>query len=185
MAMIHQNTAFLQSQHQQNMATWRGMAASHQAHMASLHASHDAHNAAWQSQQSAQSAAHSAQMHSSDDSHRRSINAITEERTVIDSEGNTYQVADGYDRYFRRRSDGAWIGTPSHRDLRDIPGVNPDDYEEVKIRCSARRGSEAAASTGHGALPPPATVLNDGRVLATGGFSTSSQASSELYGLAH
>jgi hypothetical protein len=134
MAMIHQNTAFLQSQHQQNMATLRGMAASHQAHMASLHASHDAHNAAWQSQQAAQSAAHSAQMHTSDDSHRRSINAITEERTVIDSEGNTYQVADGHDRYFRRRSDGAWIGTPSHRDLRDIPGVNPDDYEEVKIK---------------------------------------------------
>lgn len=136
MALINQNTAFLQSQHQQNMATLRGMAASHQAHMASLHASHDAHNAAWQSQQSAQSAAHSAYMHShsSDDSHRRSINAITEERTVMDREGNTYQVADGHDRYFRRRSDGAWIGTPAHRDLRDIPGVNPDDYEEVKIK---------------------------------------------------
>lgn len=134
MALIHQGTAILQSNHQQNMATLRGMAASHQAHMASLHASHDAHNAAWQSQQAAWDTAHSAQVHSSDDMHRRSINAIVEERTVIDGEGNTHQVADGYDRYFRRRSDGAWIGTQAHRDLRDLPGVNPDDYEEVKIK---------------------------------------------------
>jgi hypothetical protein len=134
MASIHQNTALLQSQHQQNMAALRGMAASHQAHMASLHASHDAHNAAWQSQQATQAAAHSAQMHASDDSHRRFLNAISEERTVIDSEGNTHQVADGYDRYFRRRSDGAWIGTRDHRDLSGLPGVNPNDYEEVKIK---------------------------------------------------
>jgi hypothetical protein len=102
--------------------------------MASLHASHEAHNAAWQSQQAAQDAAHHAQVHSSDDAHRRFLNAITEERTVIDSEGNTHQVADGYDRYFRRRSDGAWIGTRDQRDLRDVPGVNPDDYEEAKIK---------------------------------------------------
>jgi hypothetical protein len=134
MAMIHQNTAMLQSNHQQNMARLQGMAASHQAHMASLHASHDAHNAAWQSQQSAQSAAHHAQMNTPDDSHRRFLNAIVEERTVIDAEGNTHQVADGYDRYFRRHSDGAWIGTRNHQDLRGIPGVNPNDYEEVKIK---------------------------------------------------
>ena len=53
---------------------------------------------------------------------------------MVDGEGNTHQVADGYDRYFRRRSDGAWIGTRDHRDLHDIPGVNPSDYEEVKIK---------------------------------------------------
>ncbi|MDY7233147.1 hypothetical protein [Hyalangium rubrum] len=134
MAMINQGTAILQANHQQNMATLRGMAANHQAHMASLHESHAAHNAAWQSQQASQAAAHHAQMHTSDDSHRRFLNAISEERTVIDGEGNSHQVADGYDRYFRRRSDGSWIGTRDHRDLRDIPGVNPNDYEEVKIK---------------------------------------------------
>jgi hypothetical protein len=134
MAMIHQGTAILQANHQQNMARLQGMAASHQAHMASLHSSHDAHNAAWQSQQTAQMAAHSAQVHASDDGHRRFLNAIAEERTVVDGEGNTHQVADGYDRYFRRRSDGAWIGTRDHRDLRDIPGVTPDDYDEAKIK---------------------------------------------------
>jgi len=136
MEMLNQGAAILQSNHQQNMATLQGMASSHQAHMASLHESHDAHNAAWQSQQAAQAAAHHAQVHTSDsdNAHRRFLNSIAEERTVIDGEGNTYQVADGYDRYFRRRSDGAWIGTRDHHDLREIPGVNPGDYEEVKIK---------------------------------------------------
>ncbi|OJT27202.1 hypothetical protein BO221_04210 [Archangium sp. Cb G35] len=136
MAMIDQGSARLRANHQQNMATLQNMAASHQAHMASLHESHEAHNAAWRNQQMAQDAAHHARMHTStsDDSHRRFLNTITEERTVIDGAGNTYQVADGYDRYFRRRSDGAWIGTRDHRGLNDIPGVNPDDYEEVKIK---------------------------------------------------
>ncbi|MCY1077798.1 hypothetical protein [Archangium lansingense] len=134
MAMLDQGAATLRANHQQNMATLQGMAASHQARMASLHESHDAHNAAWQRQQTAQDAAHHAQMHTSDDAHRRFLNVIAEERTVMDGEGNTYQVADGYDRYFRRRSDGAWIGTRDHRDLRGIPGVNPEDYDEVKIK---------------------------------------------------
>lgn len=134
MAMLDQGAAMLRANHQRNMETLHGMAASHQAHMASLHASHDAHNAAWQSQQAAQDAAHQAQVHTSDDAHRRFLNMISEERTVIDSDGNTYQVADGYDRYFRRRSDGAWIGTRDQRDLRGLPGVNPADYDEVKIK---------------------------------------------------
>ena len=69
-----------------------------------------------------------------DNAHRRFLNSIVEERTVIDGEGNTHQVADGYDRYFRRRSDGAWIGTRGHRGLSDMPGVNPDDYEEGKSK---------------------------------------------------
>ncbi|WPB79623.1 hypothetical protein KYC5002_10760 [Archangium violaceum] len=136
MSMLDQGAARLRANHQQNMATLQGMAASHQAHMASLHESHEAHNAAWRNQQMAQDAAHHARMHTStsDDTHRRFLNTITEERTVIDGAGNTYQVADGYDRYFRRRSDGAWLGTRDHRGLNDIPGVNPDDYEEVKIK---------------------------------------------------
>jgi len=134
MAMLDQGAAMLRANHQQNMQVLQGMASSHQAHMASLHASHDAHNAAWQSQQAAQDAAHHAQVHAPDDAHRRFLNMISEERTVIDSEGHTHQVADGYDRYFRRRSDGAWIGTRDQRDLRGIPGVNPDDYDEMKIK---------------------------------------------------
>lgn len=137
MNMLDQNAAILRANHQQSMATLQGMAASHQAHMESLHASHDAAHAAWRDQQATQDASHAAQqarLHGSDDAHRRFLNAIAEERTVIDGEGNTYQVADGFDRYFRRRVDGTWIGTRSHRDLRGLPGVNPDDYEEVRIK---------------------------------------------------
>jgi hypothetical protein len=134
MNMLDQGAAMLRANHQQNMAALQGMAASHQARMASLHESHDAHNAAWRSQQAAQDTAHHARMHSSDDAHRRFLNVIAEERTVSDGEGNTYQVADGYDRYFRRRSDGTWIGTRDQRDLRGLPGVNPDDYDEMKIK---------------------------------------------------
>ena len=122
MAMLEQGAANLRANHQQNMAALHGMAASHQAHMASLHQSHDAHNAAWQSQQAAQDVAHHAQVHTSDDAHRRFLNAITEERTVIDGEGHTHQVADGYERYFRRRSDGAWIGTRTSATCAASPG---------------------------------------------------------------
>lgn len=134
MSMLAQNEAILRSNHQQNMAVLQGMATSHQARMASLHASHGAHDAGWQAQQMAQDAAHSAQVHAPDDAHRRFLNTITEERTVIDAEGNTYQVADGYERYFRRRSDNTWIGTRNHQDLSGLPGVNPDDYEEAKVK---------------------------------------------------
>lgn len=136
MALINQGTAMLQANHQRNMANLQNMAASHQAHMASMHASHDAHNAAWQRQQVAQDTAHAARMHTppSDDAHRRFLNYVVEERTVVDGAGNTHQVADGYDRYFRRHSDGAWIGTRGHQGLSDLPGVNPNDYEEVKIK---------------------------------------------------
>ena len=84
----------------------------------------------------AQDAAHQSRMDTSasDDAHRRFINTLREERTVVDREGNTHQVADGYDCYFRRRSDGAWIGTRDHRGLNEVPGVNPDDYDEAKIK---------------------------------------------------
>ncbi len=134
MQSLATNAAILRSNHQQNMANLQGMAAGHQARMADLHASEDARNAAWQAQQTTQDAAHAASLRAPDDGHRRFLNLIAEERTVIDAEGNSHQVADGFDRYFRRRTDGTWIGTKDQRDLRALPGVNPDEYEEVKIR---------------------------------------------------
>lgn len=134
MAQLDQNAAMLRANHQQNMATLNNMASSHQAHMASLHAAHDAHNASWQASQDSRDAAHTAAMHRPDDGHRRFLNAIAEERTVVDGEGNTYQVSDGYDRYFRRRSDGVWIGTKGDRDLSGLRGVDPAQFDEVKIK---------------------------------------------------
>jgi hypothetical protein len=43
-------------------------------------------------------------------------------------------VASGYDRYYYRRHDETWIGLQEHQQLSDVPGVNPDDYEEVRIQ---------------------------------------------------
>lgn len=137
MAMIDQSTAQMQATHRQNMANIQASAQSHQARMDSLHASHDAHNQAWSRQQAGIDARHGAQMHASaasDDAHRRFLNTIVEQTTVVDGEGNTHQVAAGYDRYFHRKSDGAWIGLPSHQDLSGVPGIDPNDFEETKIK---------------------------------------------------
>jgi len=134
MRQLDQNAAILRANHENNMATLQGMAESHQAHMASLHEAHDAHNAGWQATQDSRDAAHAASLNQPDDGHRRFLNVIAEERTVTDAEGNTHQLADGYDRYFQRRLDGTWIGTRGDRDLSGLPGVNPDEYDEGKIK---------------------------------------------------
>jgi hypothetical protein len=47
------------------------------------------------------------------------------------------QVEAGQDQYFRNKSDNTYIGTDSTKeleDLRRIMGLNPDDYENVKIK---------------------------------------------------
>lgn len=134
MAQLDQNAAMLRSNHASNMATLQGMAASHQAHMGSLHAAHDAQLAGWQATQAQNDGAHAAAMRAEDTGHRRFLNAIAEERTVVDPDGHTHQVADGFDRYFRRRSDGAWIGTRGDRDLSGLPGVDPSQFDEARIK---------------------------------------------------
>lgn len=134
MQSLANNAAILRANHQQSMATLQGMAASHQAHMANLHEARDARDAAWQAQQRAQDGAHATRLQAPDDGHRRFLNLIAEERTVVDAEGHRHQVQDGFDRYFRRRLDGTWIGTKGQRDLRGLPGVNPDEYDELRIQ---------------------------------------------------
>lgn len=134
MAQLDQNAALLRANHASNMATLQGMAASHQAHMGALHAAHDAQLAGWAATQQRLDGAHSAAMAAEDLGQRRFLNAIAEERTVVDPDGHTHQVADGFDRYFRRRSDGAWIGTRGDRDLSGLPGVDPSQYDEVRIK---------------------------------------------------
>jgi hypothetical protein len=65
--------------------------------------------------------------------HRQRHDRFGDDRSRADvvpwraAEGHTHQVADGYDRYFRRQSDGTWIGTRNDRDLRGLPGVDPND----------------------------------------------------------
>ena len=133
MQSLATNAAILRSNHQSNMANLHTLAASHQAHMANLHQAADARNASWQAEQAARDGAHAARMQAPDDGHRRFLNLIAEERTVVDAEGNRHQVQDGFDRYFRRRSDGTWIGTKDQRDLRGLPGVNPDEFDEAQV----------------------------------------------------
>jgi hypothetical protein len=73
----------------------------------------------------------------SDASHQRFLNTIKEENTVVDQSGQTYQVESGHERYYINKRDNSYIGTDSTTDqhhLRAKFGVNPDDYEEVKIK---------------------------------------------------
>lgn len=136
MAMIDQNTAILQANHRQNMANLQASAAAHQAHMASIHAAHDAAHEAWRDRQASDAAQHASAVHRvrDDEGHRRFLNAIAEESTVVDARGDVHQVPAGYDRYFYRASDGTFIGTRSHEDLRGRPGIDPSQFEEVAIK---------------------------------------------------
>lgn len=71
-----------------------------------------------------------------DNLQRDRINTIREQHTVIDSGGNAYQVDNHHERYYLNKRDNTYIGVSSATELHDLRrthGVNPDDYEEVKI----------------------------------------------------
>jgi hypothetical protein len=118
--------AKLKEDHANNMATLRAMGERHQARMSALHAQADASMQNWYQQQA-----------QSDSSHRRFLNYITEENTVVSSSGKTYQVNNQYQRYYINKNDGTYIGTNAfteQNELGRIPNVNPNDYEEAKIK---------------------------------------------------
>lgn len=123
MSNIAANTAMMQANHQQNMANIAASGYAHQARMANLQAGYDAQNAAWRDQQAG-----------SDAQQQDFVNTIREERTVIDAYGEAHQVQAGFDRYFYRRHDGTMIGLEAHQQLSDVPGINPADYEELRIQ---------------------------------------------------
>jgi hypothetical protein len=126
MAMIQSNTEAMTRRHQANMAAIQASAARHQQRMASLQAAGDARLNAWKEQQA-----------QNDASHQGFLNYIKGENTVANSSGATFQVEAGQDRYFRNKSTNAFVGTDSTKeleDLRKIWGLNPDDYEDVKVR---------------------------------------------------
>jgi hypothetical protein len=152
MAQIQQDhqraTAQMQLQHQGNMGWIQASMQGHQARMDALHASADAQLQGWYAQQAASDGAHQGFMSAvrgqgagpgpdADPGHRRFVNAIRGEETVVDASGATYQVEAGHERYYRNRQDGTCIGTGGAVDreaLRERFGVNPEDYEEVRIR---------------------------------------------------
>lgn len=96
----------------------------HEARMAAIHSAGEASMQRWYQSQAA-----------SDASHRRFLNYITEENTVVNSSGTKYQVDNRYQRYYVNKNNNSYIGTGSTVDRDDLrkSGVNPDDYEEVKI----------------------------------------------------
>ncbi|MBC8135767.1 MAG: hypothetical protein H8F28_07780 [Fibrella sp.] len=73
----------------------------------------------------------------SDANHRQFLNYITDEHTVVDRSGKAYQVDNSHQRYFINKRTNTYIGTKSTTgldDLRRIPGVDPNEYEEVKVK---------------------------------------------------
>jgi hypothetical protein len=74
---------------------------------------------------------------SSDLQHQNFLNYINEESTVVNSSGQAFQVDNKYDRYYINKNDpNKYVGGDirlDHDKLGSL-GVNPDDYEEVKIR---------------------------------------------------
>ena len=122
--MQHEQTMQgLQQNHRNNMATLHGMAASHQLRMDAIHATGDASMAAYQQHDIA-----------SDNNQRGFLNYLTDEHTVATSDGQTFQVDNRYDRYFINKNDNSYIGMKGAADLSNFQGINPNDYEEAKIK---------------------------------------------------
>jgi hypothetical protein len=122
MAQIDQNTQILSMNHQNNMATLNGMAARHQLRMDAIHAAGDASMAAYKQRDIA-----------SDNNQRGFLNYITDQNTVATPSGRTFQVDNQYERYYIHRKTKSYIGLKGDANLRDIQGIDPNDYEEAKI----------------------------------------------------
>jgi hypothetical protein len=129
MAEIQANHQRIMSQmtdrHNQNMLWIQRSAEAHQAKMQNLWAQSDASVKSYFERSAA-----------SDMQHQRFLNYINEENTVVGSGGKTWQVATGYQRYFVNPTTGKYLGGDIRFDQDAIRrlGLNPDDYQEVKIR---------------------------------------------------
>jgi hypothetical protein len=126
-----------QQKHEQIMAKLRqdyenqkiAFNASNQRHELRMKSIQDAGNASMRSWYEKQA--------QSDASHRRFLNYITDENTVVDKSGKAYQVDNSHQKYFLNKRTNTYIGTKSTTNLSDlnrIPGVNANEYEEVKIK---------------------------------------------------
>lgn len=144
MNQIQANTRDMTMRHQQNMAWIQQQGTMHQQRMADMQATFDSQNDSWRRQQAGLDAGHAATMSGirsesspfpagGGDPQRDFINAMREERTVVDADGWEHQVEAGSDKYYRRDHDESWIGLQQHEDIRDVPGIDPDDYYETPI----------------------------------------------------
>ncbi|MBC8142174.1 MAG: hypothetical protein H7Y38_12120 [Armatimonadetes bacterium] len=117
--------AQLRQDHANQLASWNASNRQHDLRMQAISDAGDASMKKWYAQQA-----------QSDNTQRRFLNYITEENTVVTG-GKTYQVDNSHQRYFVNKNTGKYIGTSSTTDLNDlrrVANVNPDDYEEAKIK---------------------------------------------------
>lgn len=126
MEQIRQNTARMTARHNANMQWIQDSAQRHQQRMQSIWAAGDASMKAYYQRSAA-----------SDLQHQNFLNYINDETTVVNSSGQTMQVDNSYQRYYVNKNDPSkYVGGDirlDHDKLGSL-GVNPNDYEEVKVR---------------------------------------------------
>ena len=125
MAQIQRFGEQMTGRHNANMAWIQQSAQRHQARMGAIQAQGDASTRAFEQR-----------MSSMDTTQRSFLNYINDENTVVGSGGKTYQVDNSYQRYFMHKSDRTYVGGDVTMDVDHLRklGLNPDDYEEVKVR---------------------------------------------------
>lgn len=114
------------AQIRQNSSDWIQQSAQrHQARMKALWAANDARVQSFYERSAA-----------SDRQHQGFINSINGEHTVVNSSGQTWQVDNSYDKYYVNKNDNSYVGGDIRLDPDELRrrGLNPDDYQEVKIR---------------------------------------------------
>lgn len=136
---INQMTHLQTQAHQQRMHDIAAAGAANTQMHNDRMAQHDASFQSWSDRQVQSDAAQShwiARQTVDDNMQQARINALREEHTVAGHDGSTYQVDSHHERYYVNKRDNTYIGTGAtteHADLRRTFGVNPDDFEEVKI----------------------------------------------------
>ena len=125
MAQIDQFGRDMTAQHHRNMNAIQQSAQRHQQRMQAIQAQGDASMKSFNER-----------MASGDTRHRNFLNYVNEENTVVDPAGKTYQVDGSYQRYFLNKQNGTYVGGDIGMDLDKLRGLglNPDDYQEVKIK---------------------------------------------------
>jgi hypothetical protein len=125
MAQIQRFGQMMTEQHNQNMAWIQQSAQRHQQRMQAIQAQGDASTRAFNDR-----------MASMDSSHRGFLNYINDENTVVGSSGKVLQVDNGYQRYFVHKTNNTYVGGDITMDLDKLRkfNLNPDDYEEVKVK---------------------------------------------------
>lgn len=125
MDQIRAHGEMMNAQHQRNMEWIQASATRHQQRMQAIWASNDASMKSYYERSA-----------SSDLQHQRFLNYINDENTVVGSGGKTWQVDSSYQRYFVHKRNNTYLAGDIRFDADEIRrrGLNPDDYEEVKIR---------------------------------------------------